>query len=217
MIFILLGPPGSGKGTQSARLSKKFDFEKISTGDLLRAEVKEGTELGLRVKNTINRGELVSDELLSDIIRKWLNSNKAKTRLLFDGYPRTTVQAQTLQDLCESKRKIFAIHLHVDMEALTLRLSKRLVCENCKEIFHEVHKQPKELHICDSCGGKVIRREDDQLEKIKKRMEIYTRETEPVLNFYRERNTYKRVNGNRTMTEVANELGNLISDIDGEG
>lgn len=205
MKLLILGAPGAGKGTQAKFIAKKYNIEHISTGDLLRAEVAEGTELGLSCKAKMEKGEYISDEIVTALLEKKLNSESCKNGFLLDGYPRTTVQAETLQKIAPPIDA--AIVLLVDDDVIIERMGGRIVCKSCGQVYHEKNNPPKVADVCDVCGGDVVKRADDNVEVVKARLEKYHVETAPIIGFYEELGVVVSVSGeSKNMNEVTEEI-----------
>lgn len=203
MNIILLGPPGAGKGTQASRLQDERGMVQLSTGDMLRAAVKDGTPIGLKAKAVMEAGELVSDEIVSGIIGEALDKLSADTGVIFDGYPRTAAQAESLDGILASRgRKLdHVIELAVDEDALVERITGRFTCAKCGEGYHDKFKQPKVAGTCDQCGSTEFkRRPDDNEETVRTRMAEYRAKTAPILPIYEARGLLKKVDG---MAEIA--------------
>lgn len=190
--IILLGPPGAGKGTQAKSLAEKFGFLHISTGDLLRENVKNNTSLGLKAKEYMEKGELVPDKLLEGMILEKFNSFKRGSRgFILDGYPRNINQAEFLDKILnENGYKEIVIYLEVSNEVIVERLSGRRICSNCQTIYHLKNMPPKRDLICDLCGGSLYQRPDDQEETVRKRLNVYLQETSPLIKYYHNRLHY---------------------------
>jgi len=196
--IILLGPPGAGKGTQASRLQEERGMVQLSTGDMLRAAVKDGTPVGLKAKAVMEAGELVSDEIVSGIIGEALDKLPAETGVIFDGYPRTAAQADSLDDILTARgRKLdCVIELGVDEEALVERITGRFTCGTCGAGYHDTFKQPKVAGTCDQCGATEFkRRPDDNEETVRTRMAEYRAKTAPILPIYEARGLLQRVDG----------------------
>ncbi len=203
MNIILLGPPGAGKGTQASRLQDERGMVQLSTGDMLRAAVKDGTPIGLKAKAVMEAGELVSDEIVSGIIGEALDKLSADTGVIFDGYPRTAAQAESLDGILASRgRKLdHVIELAVDEDALVERITGRFTCAKCGEGYHDKFKQPKVAGTCDQCGSTEFkRRPDDNEETVRTRMAEYRAKTAPILPIYEARGLLQKVDG---MAEIA--------------
>ena len=197
MRLILLGPPGSGKGTQSNLLQDRYNIPKISTGDILRASVEEGTELGVKAKKFMDKGELVPDEVVISLIKERIVEPDCEAGYILDGFPRTIVQAEKLEEtLAKMGQGISSVvDLEVDREELLVRLSGRRTCKNCGAMFHQTSHLPKVTGVCDECGGELYQRPDDNEETIVKRLEIYSKETAPLKEFYRKQGKLKTIQG----------------------
>lgn len=198
MNIILLGPPGAGKGTQASRLQEERGMVQLSTGDMLRAAVKDGTPVGLQAKAVMEAGELVSDEIVSGIIGEALDKLPAETGVIFDGYPRTAAQAESLDVILSGRgRKLDrVIELGVDEDALVERITGRFTCAKCGAGYHDTFKQPKVAGTCDQCGSTEFkRRPDDNEETVRTRMAEYRAKTAPILPIYEARGLLQRVDG----------------------
>jgi adenylate kinase len=216
MNIILLGPPGAGKGTQAARLVADRGMVQLSTGDMLRAAVKAGTPTGLAAKQIMESGGLVSDEIVSGIIGEALDALPRDTGAIFDGYPRTQAQAESLDGiLSERNRKLdHVIELEVNEEALVTRIVGRFSCAACSEGYHDKFKQPKVAGTCDVCGGREFkRRPDDNAETVRTRMAEYRAKTAPILPYYEARGLVKRVDGMADIEEVSREIAAILDGV----
>ena len=199
MKLILLGAPGAGKGTQAERLCAILGIPTISTGNILRAAIKNKTPVGLQAKHYIEAGQLVPDQVIIDIVTERLAAPDCEKGYILDGVPRTNAQAEAL----EKAGIVFddVISIEISDEAIMQRMSGRRVCEHCGASFHLVAVPPKQEGICDNCGGKLVQRKDDAPETVKTRLEVYHRETAPLLDFYKERGVLKRVETQPTVEE----------------
>jgi adenylate kinase len=187
MRLVLVGPPGAGKGTQAQFLAAHFAIPHISTGDIFRANLKGNTPLGIEAKGYMDKGELVPDSVTNEMVRDRLNQDDLGNGFLLDGYPRNVAQAEVLRAILAEKGTPLhaALELSVDQDEIVTRLSGRRSCSNCQRPFHIVNEKPAVEGICDGCGGALIQREDDNAEVIKRRLEVYAEQTEPIISFYR--------------------------------
>lgn len=197
--IVLLGPPGAGKGTQAALLAKELKLQHISTGEILREEVAQGTELGRKAKAYMDRGELVPDELVIAMLRERLDSGSG---FILDGFPRTIAQAEALERMVRLDR---VLNIHLSEEEVVRRLSARRVCKSCGRNYNLVSNPPKVEGRCDSCGGELFQRDDDKPEVIRRRYRVYQEETAPLKDFYRERGLLVEVEGGRPIEELFQE------------
>ena len=211
-IFIIIGPPGSGKGTQGDLLEKNMGFKKISTGDILRAHVKNGTELGKKVSSIIDAGNFVSDEILAELVQLELKSH-TEVPVLLDGYPRNRKQAEDFQNSPAFPRLVKVICLDVNKDFLINRILGRLVCPACGATFHLESYPPKVSGVCDSCSAALVTRNDDTRDKIEKRLGVYEAETEPLLSYYRGLALLESVDGSSSPAQVNQEIFNKLEDI----
>lgn len=187
MRLVLVGPPGAGKGTQAKFLASHYSIPHISTGDIFRANLKNGTDLGIAAQGFMDRGELVPDSLTNDMVRDRLKAADAASGFLLDGFPRNVGQAQVLRAIMSEKKTPLdaVLELSVDPAEIVLRLSGRRTCRNCGTVWHLEYDKPAVAGVCDKCQGELYQREDDKEEVIKRRLEVYTEQTEPIINFYR--------------------------------
>ncbi len=193
--LVLLGRQGAGKGTQCVRLSRHYVVPHISTGDMLRSAVKEGTEFGLKAKAIMDRGELVSDDIMGGVVRERLDSDDTRGRgYILDGFPRTVGQAELLARITESEPLDLVIDLVVPVDVVLERLAARRVCTDCATNY-SVDSPPRWGWVCDNCGGDVVQRADDTPEAIQKRLDLYERETTPLIAWYKERDLLQAVDG----------------------
>jgi Adenylate kinase (EC 2.7.4.3) len=199
--IIFLGPPGAGKGTQAERLAEDLKVKKISTGDILREAVAKGTELGQRAKSYMERGELVPDEIILGIIEEAINDEEG---FILDGFPRNINQAKALDEMLSSKglNITHVIFLDVPDEEIIKRIAYRRVCLKCGAVYNLIFNPPKEDEICNNCGSKLVQREDDREEVVRKRLEVYRGSTEALIRIYEERGVLRRINGLGDREEV---------------
>lgn len=200
MKLILLGAPGAGKGTQAEKICEKLNIPAISTGNILRAAVKDGTEMGLKAKSYIDAGQLVPDEVVIGIIKDRLNDDDCKNGFILDGFPRTIPQAQALLDSGVDIDKV--IDIEVPDEAITKRMSGRRVCSKCANSYHIEYKKPKVDGICDACGGELIQRKDDAPQTVLDRLVEYHKMTEPLKGFYENLGKLKVVEGQEDVADT---------------
>jgi adenylate kinase len=212
MRLILLGPPGAGKGTQSKLLTEKYKIQQISTGDILRQAVKDKTELGLKAKSYMDQGKLVTDDIVIGIIKERLDQQDCLPGFILDGFPRTIQQAEALaQALDQMKNDVdHVIDIEVDYNILFERLTGRWTCKECGEGYHKTTNSPKKEGICDKCGGELYQRNDDKEDTIKKRIEVYKKETEPLKDYYRNHGKLITIKGVGKIQEIFLSITNSI-------
>ena len=204
MKLILLGAPGAGKGTQAERLCKQLNIPTISTGNILRAAIKDGTPTGLKAKSYMDAGKLVPDEVIIGIITERLAQEDCRNGFILDGVPRTIAQAEALEKAGITFDDVVSIE--IADETIMQRMSGRRVCESCGASYHLVAVPPKTPGVCDKCGGKLIQRHDDEPETVKARLEVYHRETEPLKAFYAQRGLLKSVENQPTVAETSQAI-----------
>jgi adenylate kinase len=211
--LILLGSPGSGKGTQGERLQADFRLPYYATGDILRAEVREGTELGREAKEYMDRGDLVPDEVIIGMIAERVESPEAADGFILDGFPRTTAQAEALDEEVRrmGKRLTAAILIEVSDEEVVRRLSGRRTCETDGHVFHVEFDPPKEEGVCDVCGSRLVVRDDDEPEVVRHRLDEYHQKTEPLISYYEGEGILRRVDGEQAPEEVGDRIRALLA------
>ncbi|NLY66300.1 MAG: adenylate kinase [Tissierellia bacterium] len=215
MRLVLLGPPGAGKGTQASAIISKYSIPHISTGDIFRANIKNGTELGKQVEAYMNKGLLVPDELVVSIVKDRLTEEDCKDGFLLDGFPRTVNQAEALdEELKKMNLKLDkVVNIQVGKEILIERAIGRRICKNCGATYHIKFNPPKEENICDKCGGKLHQRDDDKVETVEKRIEVYHEQTKPLIEYYDKKGLLLNVDGTKPVEEVFNEI---IASLEGD-
>ncbi|WP_249029499.1 adenylate kinase [Tannockella kyphosi] len=208
MNIILMGPPGAGKGTQAANLVKEYGCAHISTGDIFRKALKEQTKYGVIAKYFIQFGHLVPDDYTIAMVREHLKENEFPNGFILDGFPRTIIQARELESIAkEFKFQIDAVlNLDVDFDKLTKRLSGRRTCRECGATFHDEFNPPKQVSVCDACGGELYQRPDESEEAVKVRLDTYTKQTRPLIDYYTMKGEITNINGDQSMEEVFNEI-----------
>ena len=216
MNIILLGPPGAGKGTQAKLLEEQRRLKQLSSGDMLRAAVAAGTETGKRAKAIMDRGELVSDEIVVGIIADRLDAPDVKKGFILDGFPRNTAQAEALDKMLSGKGlKLDAVvEMKVDDEALVERITGRYTCAKCGKGYHDIFEKPKTEGVCDACGStEFIRRADDNEKTVRDRLGIYNKQTAPLVAYYGTRGTLRTVNGMAAINDVTRQIEQVLSNI----
>lgn len=197
MKIIMLGAPGAGKGTQAKKIAEKYGIPHISTGDIFRANIKNGTELGKKAKTYMDQGLLVPDELVVDLVVDRVNQGDCANGYVLDGFPRTIPQAEALDQALESlgQSMDYAINVEVPDENIVNRMSGRRACVNCGATYHIVYAPTKEENVCDSCHGELILRDDDKPETVQKRLNVYHEQTQPLIDYYTNKNILVEVDG----------------------
>lgn len=210
-----MGLPGAGKGTQADKIVDQYGIPHISTGDMFRAAMKEETELGLKAKSYMDKGELVPDEVTIGIVRERLSKPDCEKGFLLDGFPRTVPQAEALEDiLTELNKKIdFVINIDVNHELLMARLTGRRICKNCGATYHLVFNPPAKDGVCDRCGGELYQRADDNEDTVKNRLEVNMQQTAPLLNFYETKGYLQNINGEQDIKVVFADINELLGSL----
>ncbi|MCK9429905.1 MAG: adenylate kinase [Candidatus Omnitrophica bacterium] len=215
MYLVLLGPPGAGKGTQAKRLAERLNLPHISTGDILRQNVKAGTPLGKEAKGIMDKGLLVPDDLVASMLDQRFNNPDIKKGFILDGYPRTLSQAKTLDEILG--RKKFAVdivvYLNTSDEVIIKRLTGRLVCSKCGANFHKVNMPPKVSGLCDNCNGELYQRSDDNEITVRKRLEVYKNEVASLIKYYEQQKKLHSLNADLDAQEVLEQIISLCAKV----
>ena len=213
MKIIMLGAPGAGKGTQAQMIADKFNIPHISTGDIFRANIKNGTELGKKAKEFMDKGQLVPDELTVQLLLDRVANDDCKNGYVLDGFPRTNPQADVLDsELTKLGDKVdFAINVDVPDENIVRRMSGRRACLKCGATYHIEHIPPKKEGICDKCGSELVQREDDKPETVQNRLSVYHEQTQPLIDYYDKKNILKTVDGTKDMQEVFSNIVGILN------
>ncbi|MBQ2642392.1 MAG: adenylate kinase [Eubacterium sp.] len=214
MKIIMLGAPGAGKGTQAKRIAAKYGIPHISTGDIFRANIKNGTELGKKAKTYMDEGKLVPDELVVDLVIDRFKEDDCANGYVLDGFPRTIPQAEALDKALEAigENIDYAIDVAVPDENIIVRMGGRRACVDCGATYHMDHRAPKVDGVCDHCGGKLIIRDDDQPETVEKRLAVYHEQTQPLIDYYTDKNILKTVDGTLKMEDVFTEIVDILGE-----
>ena len=218
MNIILLGPPGAGKGTQAKILEQRHGLKQLSTGDMLRAAIAAGTEIGKKAKAIMDRGDLVSDEVIVGIVGERLKQRDVKKGVVFDGFPRTTTQARALDTmLAENGQKLSAvIQMKVDDEELVKRIAGRFTCAKCGKGYHDQYAPPKKTGVCDSCGStQFIRRPDDNEQTVRDRLKVYNTQTAPLVTYYGQKGNLRVIDGMADIAVVTTEIEAVLAKVKG--
>ncbi|MBC8288127.1 MAG: adenylate kinase [Nitrospinae bacterium] len=212
MRLILLGPPGAGKGTQAKMLKDKFCIPQISTGDILRQAVKDNAELGIKAKLFMDVGQLVPDDVVIGLIKERIKQADCEAGFILDGFPRTIVQAEKLSETLDEMGSVIdtVVDLEVDADEVISRLAGRSTCQDCGGMFHEESCPPKAAGICDSCGGTLAQRQDDNTETILKRLDVYQESTAPLKQFYKKQGNLKTVTARGSVEEIFSRVLEMV-------
>ncbi|AYA74131.1 adenylate kinase [Bacillus sp. Y1] len=215
MNLVLMGLPGAGKGTQAEKIVEKYSIPHISTGDMFRAAMKEGTELGLKAKSFMDQGALVPDEVTIGIVRERLSKDDCQKGFLLDGFPRTVAQAEALENMLTglNKKIDYCLNIDVDQSILMERLTGRRICKECGATYHLVFNPPAKEDTCDRCGGELYQRADDNEETVHNRLEVNIQQSEPLLHFYETKGYLKNINGQQDINEVFNDIDSLLREL----
>lgn len=217
LVLVMMGPAGSGKGTQADFISQKYNIPEISTGNLLREKVKDGDELGKKIDSFISKGEIIPDEMMFDILNGRLKKDDCKNGFILDGFPRTIRQAIELEKFLESKNTKLKGVLHFDIprDVVFKRTSGRFECKNCKKMYNKYYNNTKSEGICDICGSNEfnIRNDDSDLEAINKRLDIYEKMSKDIINFYKEKDLIYSINAEKSIEEIRQNVENVLTNI----
>lgn len=212
MKIIMLGAPGAGKGTQAKQISSRYEIPHISTGDIFRANIKNGTELGKKAKEYMDQGALVPDELTCDLVMDRIKQDDCKNGFVLDGFPRTIPQAEALDNALTKigEKMDFAINVDVPDENIVTRMSGRRACLECGATYHIVSIPPKKEGICDNCGSKLVLRDDDKPETVQKRLDVYHEQTQPLIDYYDKQGILKTVDGTVSAEQVFTDITAIL-------
>lgn len=212
MNLILLGAPGAGKGTQAKLIMEEYKIPQVSTGDILRNEIQENSDLGRQVKDVLEKGELVSDEIILEIVRKRLSQPDCARGFILDGFPRTTAQAEGLEQILSQMdiKDLKVIEVYVVESEIIRRLTSRRICANCGKDYNLLFNPPPPNKKCVICNGEIIQRDDDKEETIRKRLKVYQKQTKPLIDFYKQKNRYCQVDGLQSVQEVFASIKKIL-------
>ncbi|CAN7596447.1 adenylate kinase [Rossellomorea sp. LjRoot5] len=212
MNIVLMGLPGAGKGTQAEKIVDKYGIPHISTGDMFRAAIKEGTELGLKAKSFMDNGDLVPDEVTIGIVRERLSKEDCEKGFLLDGFPRTVAQAEALENILADlgKKMNYVININVDKDILMERLTGRRICKECGATYHLVFNPPTEEGVCDRCSGELYQRADDNEETVQNRLDVNIKQTQPLLAYYEDKGYLKNIDGQQDIHRVFDDIDELL-------
>lgn len=212
MKIIMLGAPGAGKGTQAKKIAAKYGIPHVSTGDIFRSNIKEGTELGKKAKSYMDAGNLVPDEITIGMLLERIHQEDCKNGYVLDGFPRTIPQAQSLTGALKERGEAidFAVNVDVPDENIINRMSGRRACLSCGATYHIVYNAPKKEGICDACGQKLVLRDDDRPETVKNRLDVYHRQTQPLIDYYKAEGVLAQVDGTQDMEAVFQDIVKVL-------
>lgn len=217
MQLIMMGAPGAGKGTQAAKIAKKYGIPQISTGDMFRAAVKEGTPLGKKAQEYMSAGKLVPDEVTIGIVRERLAKDDCAGGFILDGFPRTVEQADALNEILKTQGRSLSsvINIAVPLEDLIERGVGRRICRNCGATYHVKFHAPAKENVCDACGGELYQRADDTAETMQKRLSVYESSTRPLIDYYKQSGIYAEIDGKQKIEKVTEDLENVLHSVKG--
>lgn len=217
MNLVLMGLPGAGKGTQAEKIVEKYGIPHISTGDMFRVAMKEGTELGLKAKSYMDQGALVPDEVTIGIVRERLSKEDCQKGFLLDGFPRTVPQAEALEVILSdlNKKMDYVLNIDVNQDILMERLTGRRICKSCGSTYHLVFNPPAKDGVCDKCGGELYQRADDNADTVKNRLQVNIEQSKPLLDFYETKGYLKNINGQQDINKVFADIDSLLGGLIG--
>ncbi len=212
MNIVLMGLPGAGKGTQAEKIVDQFQIPHISTGDMFRSAIKEGTKMGLEAKSYMDQGLLVPDEVVIGIVNERLGKDDCNKGFLLDGFPRTVAQAEALDLLLEKLNKDIdaVVYIEVDQNSLMQRLTGRRICRDCGATYHVIYNPPKVEGTCDKCGGELYQRDDDKEETVATRLEVNLKQVEPLLSYYQKKEVLQSIDGNQDINKVFESVEKIL-------
>ena len=210
MKIIMLGAPGAGKGTQAKKIAAKYSIPHISTGDIFRANIKNGTELGLKAKSYMDAGGLVPDEITIGMLLDRIHQADCENGYVLDGFPRTIPQAESLTEALKKNGEAIAVNVDVPDENIINRMSGRRACLNCGATYHIVYNAPKTENVCDTCGQELVLRDDDKPETVKKRLDVYHDQTQPLIDYYKNEGVLAEVDGTLDMEDVFQAIVKIL-------